>query len=391
MAQAPQGGGASGGAPRQNKTIKQFQGMNTQTERMGIPEGAFHWLENIQPIGTSDLHSIPGRGSSQTVIPPPATCFPPPQTLTEVAYLGTAIDVAINPGCATRGFVDTGPTGETIFELTHNNLSTFTTWSIVNGVVTDLGIPGWINPANLGICPNYLSGYSDRPAFFQTKRLYDYNANTEVLIDWSGSGTNPDSPVQRLWGLNGNFFYAFFPQDVSIVTGPLVTKHNATTGAWITKSTAPYPDNIWRQTQAFGLTADRVFAMYNHFTTPVTPPIVLTIKIYDAASLAELGSYDTANNTWRAMNVVTDDLIYLIRSAIAPPGVGNYVDIHYIKNIQTTPVEVTLCHNILLSPGDSPDVGQNFVFYSGLIGTQRFLYYAQDFNGAVHKIGPVHC
>jgi hypothetical protein len=72
MAQAPDpGAGARGaGAPRQNKTVKQFGGMNTREGRQAVPDGSFPWLENIQPIGPGNLHSIPGRGQSLTRIPP---------------------------------------------------------------------------------------------------------------------------------------------------------------------------------------------------------------------------------------------------------------------------------------------------------------------------------
>lgn len=71
MAQAPGGGG---GAPRQNKTVKQFSGMNTQNQRNAIPEGSFAWLENIQPIGPGNLHSIPGRARNPSTLIPPAGC-----------------------------------------------------------------------------------------------------------------------------------------------------------------------------------------------------------------------------------------------------------------------------------------------------------------------------
>jgi hypothetical protein len=84
MAQAPDAPGG-GGAPRQNKTVKQFSGMNTQNERNAIPEGSFHWLENIQPIGPGNLHSIPGRGQSLTRIPPNP---PPPPGCTDTTDRG---------------------------------------------------------------------------------------------------------------------------------------------------------------------------------------------------------------------------------------------------------------------------------------------------------------
>jgi len=81
MAEAPK----SGGAPRQNKTIKQFAGMNTQNERNAIPEGQFHWLENVQPIGPGNLHSIPGRSTSVFRVPPDV---PPPPGCTDLTIRG---------------------------------------------------------------------------------------------------------------------------------------------------------------------------------------------------------------------------------------------------------------------------------------------------------------
>ncbi len=84
MAQAPQG---PSGAPRQNKTVKEFSGMNTQNRRNAIPEGSFAWLENIQPIGPGHLHSIPGRGEALVRIPPEE---PPPPGCTDSTLRGQA-------------------------------------------------------------------------------------------------------------------------------------------------------------------------------------------------------------------------------------------------------------------------------------------------------------
>ena len=70
MAQAPDApGGRGAGAPRQNITIKEFSGMNTREFRNAVPQGAFPWLENIQPIGPGNLHSIPGRGRASNPHP----------------------------------------------------------------------------------------------------------------------------------------------------------------------------------------------------------------------------------------------------------------------------------------------------------------------------------
>jgi hypothetical protein len=55
--------------------------MNTREFRNAVPEGAFPWLENIQPIGPGNLHSIPGRGQALTRIPP--TPVPPPVGCTD--------------------------------------------------------------------------------------------------------------------------------------------------------------------------------------------------------------------------------------------------------------------------------------------------------------------
>lgn len=74
MAQAPE---RPSGAPRQNKTVKAFKGMNTRARRSRLPEGAFAWLENIQPIGKGNLRSIAGRSAAVVTIPPltPAGSF----------------------------------------------------------------------------------------------------------------------------------------------------------------------------------------------------------------------------------------------------------------------------------------------------------------------------
>jgi len=102
MAQAPDAGARGAGAPRQNKTVKQFSGMNTQNERNAVPEGNFHWLENIQPIGPGNLHSIPGRGQSVTRIPP--TPVPPGCTdSTERGQALVAEEVAFNQGVTITG------------------------------------------------------------------------------------------------------------------------------------------------------------------------------------------------------------------------------------------------------------------------------------------------
>jgi hypothetical protein len=111
MAQAPAAGG--GGAPRTNKTVKQFAGMNTQNHRNAVPEGQFAWLENIQPIGPGNLHSIPGRGLSLVRIPPspPGGCpdsYPVAQSLPVVCcFITDDWGELSNNNAGSISFVDT--------------------------------------------------------------------------------------------------------------------------------------------------------------------------------------------------------------------------------------------------------------------------------------------
>src|SRR5512145_18648 len=90
-------------APRQNKTVKEFRGMQTQNQRNAIPEGSFGWLENIQPIGPGNLHSIPGRGLALVPIPAPGSCpdsVPQFQTLPIVCCYITDGFGELSPNCA---------------------------------------------------------------------------------------------------------------------------------------------------------------------------------------------------------------------------------------------------------------------------------------------------
>jgi hypothetical protein len=41
-----------------NKEFRQFKGVFTQSARNAIPDGTFWHLENLQPIGDANLHSI---------------------------------------------------------------------------------------------------------------------------------------------------------------------------------------------------------------------------------------------------------------------------------------------------------------------------------------------
>lgn len=177
MAQAP-GGQGGGGAPRQNKTVKEFKGMNTQNRRNAIPEGAFGWLENIQPIGPGHLHSIPGRGQSVTRIPPfipPVLCtdatergqqvitiedrfdqqnsFPPNTNLrTSWGYIDSAEEVWTLIGDATCAG------GNMSYQATCCQLNHYQTPSILTH-------PALIEPNDLNTAINTLMGTSDEPIY----------------------------------------------------------------------------------------------------------------------------------------------------------------------------------------------------------------------------------
>lgn len=393
MAQAP--GGEGEGAPRKTNNYNKFEGMNSQDGRYGVADNEMFLLENIMRVSPRKLHSVPGPGPIIGQFPPPTSCFPPPQTLTEVAYLGASIDVANPNNCASQMGVFDNTGGEVIYKLTHVNFVDSTTvYKIANGVVTDLGLPAWITGGSIGLCPNYATGESDRPGFVHTHGSFfwdDWNANLQVTISFAGSGTDPNTATRRGFAVFGNFIYCDFATDVGPPNGPCITQHNATTGAWIQKSVAPYDFNVWLTPVSICANASHVFLLFHHNTAPLTPPTIDTILVYNASDLSLVTSFDLSGNTWEAMHMVRDDMIYIIRSAVAPPGPGAYVDIHYVRDILTAPSQVTLCENILLSPGDAVDVGQNFSLYDKIIGGQTFLYYAQSFNSAVHKIGPVLC
>jgi hypothetical protein len=394
MAQAPQQGG--GGAPRQNKTVKQFQGMNTQNRRNAIPEGSFAWLENIQPIGPGNLHSIPGRGTGAThlpvtTIPPPTTCFPPAQVLTEVAYLGAQIDIDFGSLCMSMGLVETNSGGETIYELIRHSGTVTEVFSIINGVVTDLGLPSWIDSATVGICPNYIAGNALEPAFIHGlggPRYDNYNLSTQVTFDFTGSNST-GSATRTPWAQGGNFVYlGWYANNSNTEMG--IVKMNKTTGAFDSRFDSGYGDGFWVSPISIGVFGNNLYYILKHFNVAFTPPAFQRLFVIDTATMTEITHYDLTDE-WNTMFVIRDDLIYLQRPAVAPPGPGPYVDIHYIKNVLTVPQEVTLCDNILLSTGDAVPIGQNFVLYAGLIGNQTFLYYGQSFNAAIHKIGPIVC
>jgi hypothetical protein len=50
--------------PRDWKHFREFKGMNTQSDRTSIPQDNFFYLENVQPIGPSNAHSVPGISAS---------------------------------------------------------------------------------------------------------------------------------------------------------------------------------------------------------------------------------------------------------------------------------------------------------------------------------------
>jgi hypothetical protein len=50
--------------PLQNKTFREFKGVNTKANRTAIPEDTFYDLVNAMPIGPANLHSVPDKSAS---------------------------------------------------------------------------------------------------------------------------------------------------------------------------------------------------------------------------------------------------------------------------------------------------------------------------------------
>lgn len=194
MAQAPQG---PTGAPRQNKTVKEFRGMNTQNRRNAIPEGSFAWLENIQPIGPAHLHSIPGRSTSVIRIPP----LIPPVLCTDATFRGQqpiTIEQRFDQQPTFPGVLHTSwgyiTAAEEIFTLIGDsgcaggNMAYDATCCQINHYQTPLIVthPALINPDILLPATNTVIGTSDepiyglRPASNQFKCYYP-NSLTSVL------------------------------------------------------------------------------------------------------------------------------------------------------------------------------------------------------------------
>src|SRR5580700_8605533 len=64
---------SKGQFPAQDKVFKEFSGINTQAARQSIQPEQFSWLENVMPIGFSNLKSVPAAsGILQTI---PATVY----------------------------------------------------------------------------------------------------------------------------------------------------------------------------------------------------------------------------------------------------------------------------------------------------------------------------
>jgi len=69
LANAARGRQSSGPEPRIHYIVfRAFEGMDTQSNRVGQAPTKLAWLENLQPIGTNDLIQVPGPTASITTI-----------------------------------------------------------------------------------------------------------------------------------------------------------------------------------------------------------------------------------------------------------------------------------------------------------------------------------
>jgi len=188
-----QGQGGQGGiqeAPRENRTIKDFHGQNTQNERNALDPGSFHWLENIQPIGKGNLHSIPGRSKNPITSIPPIV---PPVTCTDTSARGQQslseqlafdqVNSTVPPGINGRtSWAYISPTGDvttligsapcgggnmTYFEYSPAPAANCCQLNhFINNVATVNDYPALIDPNNFFPAINCRLGTSDEPAYF---------------------------------------------------------------------------------------------------------------------------------------------------------------------------------------------------------------------------------
>lgn len=338
MAQAPDGGG---GAPRQNKTVKEFKGMNTQNRRNAIPEGSFAWLENIQPIGPGHLHSIPGRGESVTRIPPTPT---PPSPCTDATARGQS----------TVEIEDRFVQDDTLAPET--NLRT--SWGYISSdeeLWTLIGIAG-CGGGNMSYNATCCQlNHFQTPSILSHPALIDPNGSLPAINAKPGSS---DEPCYTFYDGGGSIF-GYYPNSNTsaqyIAPGGYALFSPT---AWVKKGTSIY------------------FWVNNTVGSPNRH-----IVEFNAASAAFLNDFSSITDQFAQILNATDDYIYAYCAAVADSKQsikklsrvdGSVVDTFNLDNIGVQIMAVANDDLIYIVTNDS-----------GLLGPSAGVYYIENFTDLV--------
>lgn len=328
MAQAPDpGAGARGaGAPRQNKTVKQFGGMNTREGRQAVPDGAFPWLENIQPIGPGNLHSIPGRGQSVTRIPPvpvPPGCtdstlrgqalveqqlaFDQTSTITTGGQVRRTSWAYVSPdadcitligdgGCGggNMGYVQTGaPPTPNCCQLNR----------FLDGDSAVFDHPALIDPDGTHPAVNTAVGASDEPMYLfysagptQTSAYYP-DSDTHVTYDDPGPHLLPD-----VFAKKGNRFYGVHPDDGGAFARHILVYDAQAGGAFLADWSSLAAESV----STMNATDTRLVCLC--FNTITGRPSIKKLSLVDGSIMESIDLTDISPTRTFA---VDDNLIYV--------------------------------------------------------------------------------
>jgi hypothetical protein len=397
MAQAPdQPPSGGGGAPRQNKTVKQFSGMNTQNERSAIPEGAFHWLENIQPIGPGNLHSIPGRSGAMVeippFIPPPVECIPAPQALSVVYLIDTTEPQASDNIRRSWSYIAPNGSGEVVnmavIDFTGFPFGSDSYSITTNGTAVDVPYPptGMETPTDRY---NQRVGVSDEPTTFGSKLLpsgawhaYYRNRLSEAAFPQPPGGSNQGAnqftkQLSKMYIFPGNSF----PDGKNYLL-----EYDAFSGIFLRKS-----DVIWNLTHAgfvpMHAAPNALYALVPHGSVTAIAKIeysdLQTTTFYDLPALP-IGFL----TGYRALYALSADFIYVIAADSS-----THLGVGYWNNGASPPefvwIDQAVSGTIVVSAG-------TMFTTMGLMqdGTDTYLYYGatgSNDSTPIEKIGPIVC
>jgi hypothetical protein len=371
--QAPPPEAMGGGAPRTNKTVKQFGGMNTQNQRNAVPEGQFAWLENIQPIGPGNLHSIPGRGLSLVTIPPVVTCpdnFPfLPQSFVQDGYF----DNAYSNARTSWGYIS--PEEEvTVFII---DLSTGSPYDSFFRHHTDIDttIETFLSPFAV---TNLYVGNSDEQSF-----LYSTGANSfynEIIDAESNSQIGHTCPTPgKNWCKHGD---RILIQDTSFGFAGRLREFDLSTEP---ASLIAIRDNF----QVAGNLIQKISATTTYWYVLYSDAAAAALKVAqirrsDFSVTATFNMTAAGAGSVKAIAVVDDTIFWWIQAGTTP----TKVKFGHVQDMTTL--------TVILDEVSYAPLTNNF----GLAGTMnlvfqnRFLYWGDDgADGSVHiyRFGPLVC